>query len=224
MSRDEIEFGEPGATCAPHRSDRLRSPFCVAMVVLVVTVVGGWSMLAVGYRLGRSNQSSAPALPIPLAAATAASSDNMAMATGQVTEDAEGVFFLDYNTGDLQCLIFYPRNGAFGARFFTNVRPQLGGMGKNSKYLMVTGNIGNTPTSGGGARPGGALVYVTDVTTGLFAAYAIPWNRTMESSGRTQAGPLVYVGGGPIRNFEMQDAANLPAAIQDPKTPKIKAP
>ncbi len=155
--------------------------------------------------------------PLPqMLAATAAASDSMAVATGPISGDAEGVFFLDFITGDLQCLVYYPRSGAFGARYFGNVLPHLPGGGRNSKYLMVTGQAVTT-VSTGGARPGGSLVYVTDVTSGMFAAYAVPWDRTAESSGRPQSGPLVYVGGGPIRNYQLPAPGNnRPAAIVDP--------
>jgi hypothetical protein len=175
------------------------------------------------YRLGVSQGVDvAVAQPqiLPLAAATADSTDSMAVATGLVGEDAEGVFFLDFNTGDLQCLVYNPRFGAFGAHYYTNVRSQLGSAGKNSKYLLATGLI--TPRQvTAGARPGNSLVYVTDITTGMFAAYAIPWDRTMEASGRGQAGPLLYVGGGPIRNYQLPDPINVnPPAVVDPNANK----
>ncbi len=32
----------------------------------------------------------------------------MAIATGPIDDDSEGVFFLDYLTGDLQCWFYYP--------------------------------------------------------------------------------------------------------------------
>jgi hypothetical protein len=153
---------------------------------------------------------------LPLAAATADSTDTLAMATGMVSEDAEGVFFLDFNTGDLQCMVFYPRNGAFGAHYFANVRAHLGAGGRNSKYLMGTGSIVQRAHTGG-PRPAGCLVYVADVTAGVFAAYAIPWDRTLEASGRGQGGPLIYVGGGQIRNYQLPNQVNGAApAVVDP--------
>ncbi|MCA9193110.1 MAG: hypothetical protein KDB03_15150 [Planctomycetales bacterium] len=153
----------------------------------------------------------------PLWASSAAFSDNMAVATGAISDDAEGVFFLDNLTGDLQCLVYYPRFGGFGARFFTNVLQQLPGGGKNAKYLMVTGQALPRATTGI-TKPGGSLVYVTDVNSGMFAAYAVPWNNTAEASGRVQAGPLVFVGGGPIRNYQIRDpgknaGAGIPAVV-----------
>jgi hypothetical protein len=168
--------------------------------------------LLAGFWLGTSRSYALPELQ----ASSAASSDSMAVATGPISDDAEGIFFLDFNTGDLQCLVYYPRVGAFGARYFGNVLPQLGGSGRNSQYLMVTGQA-ITKGSTGGARPAASLVYVTDVTNGTFAAYAVPWDRTAESSNRQQTGQLIPVGGGPIRNYQLQDPrANQPAAIVDP--------
>ncbi len=153
--------------------------------------------------------------PLPqLMAATSASGTNMAVATGAVSDDAEGVFFLDYTTGDLQCLVYYPRARGFGARFVGNVAAHLGGGGKDAQYLMVVGSADVKGTTGN-KRPANSIIYVTNVTTGMFAAYAIPWDRTAESAGRAQTGTMVYVGGGPIRNFQI-GGGNAPAAVVDP--------
>lgn len=181
--------------------------------LLLFSFVGGCSTLAVGVWLGRE---AAPVSLPALHAASAASSDSMAVATGQIGKDSEGIFFLDFVTGDLQCLVYYPRARGFGAHYVGNVLQHLGGGGKNANYLMVTGQA-VVPSSTGGTRPGASLVYVTDTTSGLFAAYAVPWDMTAESGGRIQSGGLVYVGGGPIRNFQLRDPVkNQPAGIVDP--------
>lgn len=178
-----------------------------------VAILCGCVTTAVGFWLGSSRTENSS--PLPLLAAAASASDTMAVATGPISNDAEGIFFLDFITGDLQCLVYYPRARTFGARYVTNVLPQLGGGGKNSQYILVTG-AANSKGSTGGARPGASLVYVTDATSGVFAAYAVPWDRTAETSGRVQSGPLVYAGGGPIRNFKLRDPGQKPAAIVDP--------
>jgi hypothetical protein len=213
-----MEYSDPAAVF-PSATPHARS-FLIGLFVRGLGLVAFLALAVVaGYWAGTQQPpGSNREILLPLSASTSASSETMAMATGPVMDDAEGVFFLDFNTGDLQCLVYYPRNGAFGARFYTNVKPQLGNSGKNSKYLMVTGYVGGRPASSG-VRPAGTMVYVTDVTTGLFAAYAIPWDRSMESSGRMQGGPLVFAGGGPIRNYELKNlpAANNPPVVQDPK-------
>ncbi len=177
---------------------------------LTVAVLGGvWIASS-------RTQNASFALP-QLQASTAASSSVMAVATGQISDNAEGIFFLDFLTGDLQCLVYYPRIGVFGARYYTNVQQQLPGGGRNPQYLLVTGSAVATGSTGG-ARPGNSLVYVTDVTSGMFASYAVPWDRTAESGGRLQSGPLVYTGGGPIRNFVLREpAAAQPAAVEPKK-------
>lgn len=182
--------------------------------VVVAACVCSCFALGLGYWLGQ-RPSASQALP-QLMAASAAAGDTMAVATGQVGRDSEGIFFLDFITGDLQCLVYYPRTGSFGAHFVANVTQNLGA-GQNTKYLMVTGQAA-PQSQAAGPRPGASLVYVTNTTTGVFASYAIPWNNTAESSGRAQSGALVFAGGGSIRNFQLPDPANnQPAAVVDPK-------
>ncbi len=137
-------------------------------------------------------------LPQAILHATAShGSTNVAVATGQVGEDAEGIFILDYLTGNLQCWVFYPRFQRFGAKFETNITAQLPGT-KNAEYLLVTGLSASTQASTN-ARPAGCLVYVVDSKSGMFAAYTLPWNRSAESAGEPQRGTLVCVGGDQYR-------------------------
>ena len=166
-----------------------------------------------GFRLGMQQRQ--PNEPTLIHAGTAASGDSMAVATGRVSEDTEGVFFLDFNTGDLQCMVYYPRMGGMGAHYYANVLPALGGGGKNTKYLLVTGEA-NTTIASGNTRPGGCLVYVTDITNGTFAAYAVPWNRSQESAGRGQSGQMILVASGAVRNYRLPGMNPQPAGIVDP--------
>jgi hypothetical protein len=193
--------------------------FSFALAAVTAACLASCCALAVGWQWGSQNQPAAmaggPVLP-QLHASASAIGDSMAVATGAVSEDSEGVFFLDFNTGDLQCMVFYPRAGAFGAHYFANVLPALGGGGKNSKYLMVTGQA-VVRAGSGNTRPAASLVYITDVTNGTFAAYAVPWDRTAESAGRPQSGPLILVSSGSIRNYRLPDPNNRqPAGIVDP--------
>ena len=206
----EVELAKPN--CETVSRSRSRFQMWVGASALVL---GTLAAVLCGVWIGRSQPT--PSAPLPLLhASTAATSSTMAVATGQVGVDAEGIFFLDFITGDLQCLVYYPRIGVFGARYFTNVLQHLPGGGRNSQFLMVTGTAIPTGFSVG-PRPGNCLVYITDATSGMFAAYAIPWDRTAEAGGRLQSGPLVFVGGGPIRNFQLRDAAaSQPAAVNQP--------
>lgn len=210
---DVVETAAEANADTPRTDSRSFRPTPTAWVVMAACLCSCLA-LSLGYWLGQ-RPSTPVALP-QLLAASAVSGDTMAVATGQVGRDSEGIFFLDFITGDLQCLVYYPRTGTFGAHYVTNVMQNLGAA-QNAKYLMVTGQaIPQSATAG--ARPGASLVYVTNTTTGVFASYAVPWNPTAESSGRVQSGALVYAGGGSIRNYQLPDPANnQPAAVVDPK-------
>ena len=74
-----------------------------------------------------------------LQAAAGDSSDKFAIATGLISDTAEGVFMLDGLTGDLQCLVPYTRTGQFGGIFKTNVFNDLKIQGtKTPRFIMVT--------------------------------------------------------------------------------------
>ena len=125
-------------------------------ILAFVAAISGCSCAAValGFWMGSDRGSQ----PLPeILAGSAVSGDTMAVATGRISDEAEAIFFLDFITGDLQCLLFYPRSGAFGARYTTNVLANLGGGGKNSKYLMITGEL-EPPGSSGNTRLGASLV------------------------------------------------------------------
>jgi len=172
-----------------------QTPFWIGgFVALVVVTAAG-----MGYWLG--NKTSQPQLILPpelLHASATHGGSNLAVATGAIDENSEGIFFLDFITGDLQCWIYYPRTGAVGAKYVTNVTVQLPG-GKNADYLMVTGGF-IAQQAGSNTRLSHTLVYVVDVRSGLFATYGVPWNRSLENSGQPQMGQLVAVGGGQFRN------------------------
>lgn len=164
-----------------------------------------FSAAGIGYWMGSTVRSPYSSLDLKRVS-TAASGQNMAVATGAVSDDAEGVFFLDYLTGDLQCLVYYPRSGAFGARYYTNVQQHMPSSGKSAQYLMVTGSALSSRTStSSNVKPANCLVYVTDVNSGMFAAYTVPWSKAAESSSQAQLGALVLVGKGPIRNYQVAD-------------------
>ncbi|GAB5402651.1 MAG: hypothetical protein Aurels2KO_08820 [Aureliella sp.] len=201
-------------TTSSGRSKEQRNNNRLLVVALAFASVSSCVALGIGYFAGKSEAPAKAQLPAILGAAATAT-DNMAVATGPISRDAEGVFFLDFITGDLQCLVYYPQAGTFGARYYTNVRQQLGGAGK-SRYLLVTGAI-SQPAASSTRRPGASLVYVTDVNSGMFAAYAVPYDNSAERSRTGQGGPMVPVEVGPIRNFPIRgEAGKKPAAIVDP--------
>lgn len=130
---------------------------------------------------------------LPLHASTAASSDTMAIATGRIDDDIEGLFTLDFLTGDLQCFVLNPRTGKYVGWFKTNVTIQLPvEKGKTPKYLLTTGNWAPTGFQTT-QRPCGCVCYVADANTGMAQAYYFPWVKGAASTGITQSTPLLTI-------------------------------
>jgi hypothetical protein len=128
----------------------------------------------------------------------------MAMATGPIADCVEGLFVMDFITGELQCWVYNPRTGQIGGMFKHNVVADLGvEQGKQPKYLLVTGQ-GSFRTGGGNIRPADAIVYVADENTGHFAAYVLPWNRQAQQFNMAQASPMQLLGKGNARNVQLE--------------------
>ncbi len=137
---------------------------------------------------------------IPLYASATHSADTLAVATGLVDDEVEGLYVLDYLTGELQCAVLNYRVGKFNSLFRTNVLNDLGidPAKKRPNYLMVTG-LSNFLRGSAASRPGLSVVYVVDANTGRFAAYGLPWRRELASAGRPQQGALVLLDAGIAR-------------------------
>src|SRR5829696_5803968 len=116
-----------------------------------------------------------------------------ALAAGVVDDEVEGLYTLDFLTGDLQCYVVNPRNGALGGWFKTNVAKDLPPEGsKKPNYLLVTGTI-QVQGASGNQRPAGSLCYVVDGNTGNAAAYSFPWGKSMVAQGVPQSTPMTTI-------------------------------
>ncbi|XZE53332.1 hypothetical protein SH139x_005068 [Planctomycetaceae bacterium SH139] len=174
-------------------------------LVLGVTVTAATLL---GFLLGRQSTAEQISLAHPFAeldATSGVSGEQFSMATGPISADADGIFVLDHASGLLQCNVLYPRAGQFGAAFQCNVKEALPSVGKNSKYLMV---IGAAQFPGASNRGGFAncVVYVLDESTGAYACYSIPFNRSMVNSGAPQMGVMLPVARGQARVALDRDA------------------
>jgi hypothetical protein len=172
---------------------------CAGLLVGVGMMIG--TLVAVNRPV-----SSTPPLPETLLHASAShSGKSFAMATGFIDTDIEGVFLLDYLTGDIHCFVLSTRIGKWVGTFKHNVIPDLGvQQGKEPNYVMVTGQAafqrGAATTS-----PAGCAVYVADANTGQFVAYTIMWNRTMGRANAPQTGGFTLLDGGKARTLEIRD-------------------
>jgi len=169
----------------------------LGLLVGVGMLIGALATMAV--------RSSAPAAffpDLPLHATCTDAGSNFSMATGQVADGVEGVFFLDFLTGEVQCWVLDRRTGVPCGYYVYNVLQDLGvdPANKNPRYLMVTGLA---PGTGGSARSD-SLLYVADATSGNFAIYALPWHRGASAARTLQKWPMVCIYKNSARNLALR--------------------
>jgi hypothetical protein len=75
--------------------------------------------------------------------------------------------------------------------------------GKKPNYVMVTGQM-DFLRGAAMSRPANTVIYVCDTNSGNFAAWGIPWNRTIAQQGRPQQGALILLDVGKARNLEIE--------------------
>lgn len=196
LPTENSEFTSAQPACC--RWARLAAPGAIIAVLGVVTVL---AICTAAYFAGRANALASDgsavghrqwvdSLPL-IDAATAATSDKFSIATGPVSQEAEGLFVLDHNSGLLQCHVMYPRVAAFRAQFNINVADALGAGGKGGGYMMVTGGVDFPRSSNRPAAQG--VVYVMDTASGNFVCYGIPFDQTSVPNNRPQQGTLVLL-------------------------------
>jgi len=179
----------------------IRKPWLMLVSGLTVGVLVG---LLFGAALTRNADSGWQFPVTQLHASSTHGGSTMAIATGPIDEGTEGLFVLDFITGEIQCSVLNPRNGQLGGMFKHNVVADLGvEQGKQPKYLLVTG-AANFRTGGGNMRPAQSVVYVADANTGRYAAYMLPWNRSAAQYNFAQVNPFVLLGKGTARNIQLE--------------------
>ncbi|MEM6798577.1 MAG: hypothetical protein AAF589_03605 [Planctomycetota bacterium] len=138
-------------------------------------------------------------------AATAQNYENFAVATGPVDGDIEAFYFLDFLTGSLRAAAINTRKGAFGSFYEYNIAQDFDAAGaKNPKYLMVTGTA-RIPRGRGTSQIASSVVYITEATTGQMAAYVMPWNSSMQASGKQQTGTFLKIADVKLRDTFIRD-------------------
>jgi hypothetical protein len=144
------------------------------------------------------------ALEKDLHAAATHGGDTMAIATGLIDEGVEGVFILDFITGELTCQVLNPRTGTLAGLYKRMVSGDLGvQQGKQPKYLMVTGGL-RVRQNISNVKPAETVVYVADANTGRYVAYLLPWNKAAFSQNVVQAADIIPIGQGSARNIALE--------------------
>lgn len=158
---------------------------------LVPAAVAAAGLVAGGFLAGWLVCSSGPpsARPLPIVHAVSSLMDeNFAVCTAAIDGATEGFFILDFQTGDLTGGVLAPTSSKFTRVYSHNVLRDLefeAGAVKNPKFLLVSGLARVMgPTSNQRAQ---SVLYVTNVATGLTAAYGIPWVATQANApGRSE--------------------------------------
>ena len=159
----------------------------IAFLAVVTLISVGIASYFAGRNQSPLNQELSE-LPL-LNAAAAVSGEKYSIATGIVSEEADGFFVLDHNSGLLQCNVIYPRTGGkFMARFSTNVNEAVGTGAKGGKYMMLTGRAQFPRASNNPAAA--TVVYVMDTATGNYACFGIPYDRVTANANRPQQGVM----------------------------------
>jgi len=164
-----------------------------------------WGMLAAGLAIGlsiggalavgvwwggsRHEQAALPNLgELKLQAMASHGAETFAIATGPIDGDVEGLFTLDFLTGDLQCFVINPRFGGLGGWYKTNIAANLSPeKGKKPNYLIATGVLNAKAGTYGNFKPAGCICYVVDANTGEAAAYSFPWAANAGAQGVAQS-------------------------------------
>lgn len=141
---------------------------------------------------------------IPLHASATDGYESFSIATGLVDGSVEGLYFLDYLTGDLRGAVVDAKTGKFNAFFTTKIGKDFASTGRNAKYLMVTG-MADMPRGRAGFQPAKSIVYVADATSGQVAAYLMPWNSSLASAGKPQTGEFQTLDVRQFRTTEIRD-------------------
>jgi len=130
---------------------------------------------------------------------------NFAIATGLIDDNnLEAFIFLDFLTGDLRAAAVSRRTGEFVAFFERNIAQDFGTIGKNPKYLMVTG-IADLPRGRAALQVAPSLIYIAEATSGEVSAYAMLWNSTLNNKGEKQRGEFKKLAGGSFRTTFVRD-------------------
>lgn len=141
---------------------------------------------------------------VPLHASATEGYESFSIATGLVDNGVEGLYFLDYLTGDLRGAVVDPKSGKFNAFFSTKITGDFGTQARNAKYLMVTG-MADMPRGRAGFQPAKSIVYIADATSGQVAAYIMPWNGSLAAAGKPQQGTFQTLDVKQFRTTEIRD-------------------
>jgi len=127
-------------------------------------------------------------------AATAAVEDSFAVCTTLVGDGMEALFMLDFETGDVSGGVLNQNTAKFTVGYRHNVLKDLGfkaGKVKNPKFVLVPGHVNLLGPQAN--KLAESVLYVTDVSTGVTAAYGVPWTDSAATGAGGGVNPLLLL-------------------------------
>lgn len=144
----------------------------------LLATAGSTAVLVAAFVAGAAIGGGRSMVSLPRAQAmSSVADDSFAVCTTVIDGNSEGFFMLDFQTGDLTGGVLNPNSAKFTTSYRHNVLQDLGfkpGQVKQPRFLMVPGRASFTGNAGG--RMAQSVLYVTDASTGVTAAYGIPWS------------------------------------------------
>ena len=102
--------------------------------------------------------------------------EQFGIATGFVDDGLEGVYVLDFVTGQLQALVIHRQLQKFAARYVRNVSGDFGLTPEDSpQYVMVTGNADLRQRARRGQYATRGVLYVAELVSGRICVYTFPY-------------------------------------------------
>ena len=170
--------GSPSTAVAPPKRPA-GFPWVISLAMLSLGVaVGAWA--------GRP--------PVRVQAAAAAVQDSFAVCTAPVGDGMEGLFVLDFDTGDVSGGVLNQNSGNFTVGYRHNVLKDLGfkaGKVKHPKFLLMPGHVSFIGPQAN--KLAESVLYVTDVSTGVTAAYGVPWTISAATAASAGVNPLMLL-------------------------------
>lgn len=143
----------------------------------------------VGMLLGRGDLNRS----LPRAQAMSSLADeSFAICTTPIDMNTEGIFILDFETGDLTGGVLNQNTAKFTTSYRHNILKDLGfkpGQVKEPRFLIVPGRAAFSGNSGN--RMAQSVLYVTDASTGVTVAYGIPWSAQQSNSVKPMMAELI---------------------------------
>ena len=92
-----------------------------------------------------------------------------------IDDPIDGVFILDFLTGQLKGAVMNRQLGKFNAFYVRNLAQDFGVKGEEDPHYCIVTGYAQMPSAGGATFASGML-YVGELTSGKVAAYTFPWN------------------------------------------------